>query len=76
MTSTTSMTMIKMLDTLPEVLQDRVLEHMRDYVQDLRDEMQWDESFSRSRGNLVSAARMARKEIEKGKATPLNTEML
>ena len=76
MTSTTSVTMIKMLDTLPEVLQDRVLEHMRDYVQDLRDEMQWDESFSRSRGNLVSAARMARKEIEKGKATPLNTEML
>ena len=76
MTSTTSVTMIKMLDTLPEVLQDRVLERMRDYVQDLRDEMQWDESFSRSQGNLVSAARMARKEIEKGKATPLNTEML
>jgi hypothetical protein len=76
MPSATATTMIKMLETLPEQLQDRVLEHMRDYVEDIKEEARWSESFSKTQGNLVAAAREARKAIAEGKATPLDIEKL
>lgn len=76
MTSATTATMIKILNTLPEGLQDRVLEHMREYIEDIREEMQWNESFSNSQSKLVAAARQARREIDEGKSAPLDLEML
>ena len=76
MASAPTMTIIKMLETLPEQLQGRVVEHVREYIEDLRDEFRWDESFSRTREALVSAARLARKEIAQAKASPLDVEKL
>ena len=76
MASAPTMTIIKMLETLPEQLQGRVVEHVREYIEDLRDEFRWDESFSRTQGALVTAARLARKEIAEGKASLLDVEML
>jgi hypothetical protein len=76
MESSTTVTMTKMLETLPEQLQDRVLEHMREYIEDIRDDAKWTESFSRTQNKLVAAARKARKEISEGKAAPLNMERL
>jgi len=70
------MTIAKMLETLPEHVQDRVVEHLREYIEDLRDEALWNESFSRTQTELVAAARQARKEIGEGKATPLDVEEL
>ena len=52
------------------------MEHLREYIEDLRDEASWNESFSRTEGNLIAAARQARKEIAEGKATPLDPERL
>ena len=66
------MTMIKMLETLLEEIQERVLDHMRHYIDDIREETMWSESFSKSQSKLVAAARQARKEIAKGKAAPLD----
>ncbi|MFZ2634493.1 MAG: hypothetical protein WA081_23380 [Desulfosalsimonadaceae bacterium] len=76
MESAASVTMIKMLETLPEPLQDRVLEHMRDYIEDIRDEAKWNESFSKTQNKLVAAARHARKEIGEDKASPMDAEKL
>ncbi len=76
MTSATTATMMKILETLPEGLQDRVLEHMREYIEDVREEMQWNGSFSKSQSKLVAAARQARKEIAEGKSAPLDLEKL
>ena len=76
MASEATMTIIKMIETLPEKTQDRVVEHLREYLNDLRDEALWDESFSRTQANLVSAAQRVRKEIAEGKATPLDIEKL
>ena len=64
MVSATAATVMKMLDSLPEPIQDRVLEHLRDYIEDMRDETQGTESFTRSQDKLVSAARKARAEIQ------------
>lgn len=76
MSSPSAMTIIKILETLPEKLQDRVVEHLREYIEDLRDEFRWNESFSRTQESLVSAARLARKEIAEGHSGPLDVEKL
>jgi hypothetical protein len=70
------MTIKKMLETLPKELQDHVGEHVREYIEDLRDEVRWNESFSRTQEKLIIAARKARKEISEGKASLLDVEDL
>jgi len=76
MESTATVTMKKMFETLPEQFQDRVLEHMREYIEDIQEETKWAESFSKSQSKLISVARQARKKIDEGKAVPLDVERL
>ncbi|QTA80820.1 Uncharacterized protein dnl_31330 [Desulfonema limicola] len=76
MASAAAETMVKMIESLPDRLQDRVLEHIREYIEDIRDELKWDESFSRSQNKLIAAARQARKEISEGKAVPFDLDAL
>ncbi len=51
MASESTATIIKMIETLPMQVQDRVVEHLREYIEDIRDEMIWNESFSRTQAN-------------------------
>ena len=76
MATATTMTTIKMLETLPGELQERVLEHMREYIEDIREDTKWSESFANSQDKLAAAARQARKDISAGKADPLDPEQL
>ena len=75
MTAATA-TVMKMMESLPEPIQERVLEHLQDYIEDMRDEMQWNESFARTQDKLAAAARKARAEIARGLAAPLNPDDL
>ena len=76
MASEATVTITKMLETLPEQLEERVVEHLREYIEDLRDEAVWTDSFSRTQDSLINAARQARKEISEGKATALDIGQL
>ncbi len=76
MSPAASTTVIQMVDSLPEALQERVVEHMQEFIADLRDELQWNESFAKSQDKLVAAAQKARAEIARGLATPLTPEQL
>jgi hypothetical protein len=76
MSSTTVATVVKMLETLPESVQDQVVAHLRDYIEDLRDELEWDTTFQKTQEQLVAAARRAREEIAAGQAKPLNLDEL
>jgi len=76
MESSTTMTMIKILETILKELQEQVVEHMRYYIEDILEETKWNESFSKSQNKLVAAARKARKEIKEGKAVPLSQDAL
>jgi hypothetical protein len=76
MTSAASATVVKMIDSLPGAVQERVVEHLQDYIADVRDELEWSESFSGSQEKLVAAARKARAEIAQGLATPLDPDQL
>ncbi len=59
---------VKMIDSLPEDLQDKVVEHIKEYLDDLFDELQWDESFKKTQQQLIAAARRARQDIASGLA--------
>ena len=76
MPTSASITMMKMIESLPEPMQERALEHMQQYIEDIRDELNWNESFGNSQNKLIAAARQAREEIMQGKATPMNVEDL
>jgi hypothetical protein len=69
-------TIVKLMESLPESSQERVLEHLREYISDMGDEQQWDDQFRRSESKLVAAARRAREEIQEGVATPLDHDRL
>ena len=69
-------TMVKMMEALPETLQDQVVQHLREYLEDLQDERQWDASFKKTQPQLVAAARRAKQEIAAGQAEPLDPEKL
>lgn len=76
MSSTAITTVIKMLESLPETEQDQVVERLREYVQDMQDELQWDASFKKTEQQLVTAAQRARREIAEGRAKPLDYDQL
>ena len=76
MVSEATVTIAKMLETLPVQLEDKVVEHLKEYIEDLRDEALWTESYSKTQNSLIDAARQVRKEISDGKATPLTIEQL
>ena len=76
MPSTAIATVEKMLESLPEEAQERVVEHLREYILDLQDELRWDALFKRTQDKLVVAARRAKEEIAAGKAEPMDFERL
>lgn len=45
MSSAAIATLVKMVESLPNELQKKVIEHIRDYIADLEDEKRWDTSF-------------------------------
>ncbi len=77
MASTASiMTVTKMLESLPETVQEQVVEHLREYLADLQDELEWDNLFERTKPQLVAVARRAKQEIAQGRAQPMDYERL
>lgn len=76
MTSTAVATVIQMMDSLPEPLQDKLVDHLRTYIEDIQDEMEWKDVFHRTQPQLKSAARRARQEMLAGNATPLDETQL
>jgi hypothetical protein len=76
MTSPAITTIIKMVESLPDDLQERVAENIREFIADLEDEKRWDASFERTQDNLVAAARQAKQKIAAGKSVPMDYEKL
>ena len=76
MSSAAIFTVIKMLESLPETAQEQVVEHLREYGEDLRDELEWDSVFARTQPQLTAAAKRAKQEIAAGRANPLDDKQL
>lgn len=65
-----------MMETLPESAQEQAVEHMRGYVAEIQEEMEWDALFKKTQKQLILAARRAREEIAAGKAKPMDYDQL
>ncbi len=76
MSSSAITTIVKMLESLPDDLQERVADHIREYITDLEDEARWGSSFKKSQDRLVAAAQQAKREIAEGRAMPMDYERL
>jgi hypothetical protein len=59
-------TAAKMIESLPESAQDRVVEELRALVEDARGEAKWNKLIERKKDGLVAVARKARQEIAAG----------
>ena len=57
MGTTAIVTLVKMMESLPETAQNQAVEYLREYLADLQDEMRWDNLFQKSQAQLVAAAR-------------------
>ena len=66
-------TVVKMIETLPEETQDQVVELLRDYLEDMRDNAKWDRAFRKTQPQLAAAAYRVKKEIAAGLAKPLTS---
>jgi hypothetical protein len=69
-------TILKMVEELPEPLQNQVADHLREYLADLADEEKWDELFARTQGKLASVTREVTEQIEEGKSEPMDFDRL
>jgi hypothetical protein len=76
MSTTAIATVIKMLESLPEDVQGQAVEHLREYIEELQDELRWDAAFKRTQQQLVAAAQRAKQEIAEGQAKPLDYDQL
>lgn len=76
MSSRAITTLVKIMESLPETLQDRVVEYLREYIEEVKDEEQWNLSFQNTQKSLIMAAQRAKQEISEGKAQPLDIEQL
>ena len=76
METTAIYTVVKMMETLPEWTQNRVVDLVREYLADLEDEAEWDELFAATQHQLQDFARQALREIEEGKAELMDYDRL
>ena len=76
MASNAVATITQMVETLPESLQNQIVEHLREYIAELQDELRWETSFKNTQEQLIAAACRAKQEIAEGKAEPMDLDRL
>lgn len=69
-------TLVRMLETLPEPAQDRVVETLAALIEEAQSEERWSDLLSRKSQGLAAAARRAREEIAAGKSSPMDYDKL
>ena len=69
-------TVTQMIESLPETAQTQLIEHLREYIASLQNELEWDNLVSKTQNNLIKAAKQAKQEIAQGKSQPMNYEKL
>ncbi len=76
MSSEAISTVTTMMESLPEDVQHQVAQHLHEYIQDLQDEIKWDNSFQKTQNKLVAAAQKAKQEIAQGLSQPMDYDKL
>ncbi|MCL1467489.1 hypothetical protein [Argonema galeatum] len=69
-------TIVKILESLPDSQQERIIEHLREYIADSQDEWRWNQSFQKTQSKLVEAARQAKQQIAQGQGQSMDYDQL
>lgn len=69
-------TVLRMMESLPEAAQERIADQLREYIAELMDEVQWDDEFAATQPQLEAAARRAKQQIRAGQAKPFDPDAL
>jgi len=69
-------TIVKILESLPDAQQEKIIQHLREYIADIEDELKWDKSFQKTQNKLVEVARLAKQQIAQGKRQTMDYEQL
>ncbi|KAB2857987.1 MAG: hypothetical protein F9K46_12340 [Anaerolineae bacterium] len=69
-------TVLRMMESLPEAAQERIADQLREYIAELMDEVQWDDEFAATQSQLEAAARRAKQQIRDGQAKPFDPDEL
>ena len=64
------------LESLPEEIREKIARYLHENLEEIKDEVRWNESFKKTSAKLSEMARNARKEISEGKAEPMDFEKL
>jgi hypothetical protein len=65
-----------MMESLPEPTQQQVVEHLRQYFEEMQDELRWDALFEKTQPQLIAAARRAKQQIDAGQSKPMDYRAL
>ncbi len=76
MSTATIETMTKMLEAYPETVQDRAVEHLREYLSDISDDLRWDKSFDTTSEKLTETARRVREQFKNGETEDFDLDRL
>lgn len=76
MSSENIITVTKLMESLSDSLQGQVIDHLREYIDTLQEEKEWDDLVEKTQTKLVDFARKAKGEIAQGKAQLMNYEKL
>lgn len=76
MSSTAITTVVKMLESLPEPAQQQVVQHLREYFEEVQDELRWDSLFAKTQSELAAAAKRAKQQIAAGQSKPMDYDQL
>ena len=69
-------TVAKMLESLPDALQEKVVEQVREFIADLEDEERWQTLFEQTHEQLIASAQKAKQEIAEGRSFLIDCEQL
>ncbi|MEM8779281.1 MAG: hypothetical protein AAGF26_10490 [Cyanobacteria bacterium P01_G01_bin.49] len=67
---------VKILESLPDAQQEQIIEYLREYISDLEDELQWDQSFRKTQNKLVETAKLAKQQIAQGQRQSMDYDQL
>ncbi|MGA2401579.1 MAG: hypothetical protein ABSG91_07710 [Syntrophobacteraceae bacterium] len=76
MPSKAIVTVVKMMESLPEPAQEQIVTHLRQYLEQLQDELRWDSLFNKTQPHLIAAAKRAKQEIAAGQAKAMDPDCL
>ncbi len=72
----TGQTIIKMIESLPFNIQERILRDVQAIVADAFDEFEWQGEFEKKEEKLIAVAKRVKKQVAAGKAKPMDYSRL